>query len=88
MSSVDILRNKFSTNEESINMVKMINKLTGTVMYVEEDRKGEYVAAGHRLVNDSTSKAVPKPETKAPELKETVKKTIAKVKAKTTRKKG
>ena len=73
-------------------MIKMINKLTGTVMYVEEDRKGEYVAAGHRLVNDSTPKAAPKSETKAPELKETVKKTIAKVKAKTTakttRKKG
>lgn len=73
-------------------MIKMINKLTGTVMYVEEDRKDEYLAAGHKLVNISTSKAAPKSETKAPELKETVKKTIAKVKAKTTakttRKKG
>ena len=75
-------------------MIRMINKLTGTVMYVEESRKGEYLAAGHKLVNISTPKA-PRPQEETPEPKEPeskLKKTIAKVKAKTTakttRKKG
>ena len=29
-------------------MVKMINKITGTDMYVDESRVGEYIALGHR----------------------------------------
>ena len=31
-------------------MVKMINKTTGSVMYVAEGRVEEYKAAGHKLV--------------------------------------
>lgn len=30
-------------------MIKFISKLTGNVMYVAEDRKEEYLAAGHAL---------------------------------------
>lgn len=31
-------------------MVKFINKVTGSVMYVAEARKVEYIAEGHKLV--------------------------------------
>lgn len=31
-------------------MIKFINSLTGTEMLVADDRKEEYLAAGHRLV--------------------------------------
>lgn len=30
-------------------MLKFINHLTGTAMYVEDGRKEEYLAAGHKL---------------------------------------
>ena len=30
-------------------MVKLINWLTGTIMYVSEERLEEYLAAGHKL---------------------------------------
>lgn len=30
-------------------MVEFINQLTGTVMYVAEERAAEYAAAGHKL---------------------------------------
>ena len=29
-------------------MIKMINKITGTEMYISSDRLDEYVAAGHK----------------------------------------
>ena len=57
-------------------MIKFINSLTGTDMLVADDRKEEYLAAGHRLaVNDSdkTEKAetvIEKPK-KAPVKKST-----------------
>ena len=31
-------------------MVKMINRITGTEMYVADDRVSEYAAAGHKAV--------------------------------------
>ena len=31
-------------------MVKFINQLTGTAMYVAEERAAEYAAAGHKQV--------------------------------------
>lgn len=34
-------------------MIKFINKLTGTVMYVSEDRAQEYKEAGHTPASDS-----------------------------------
>ena len=30
-------------------MIKLINRLTGTVMWVADERKEEYLAAGHKL---------------------------------------
>lgn len=48
-------------------MVKFINKLTGSVMWVAEDRQEEYIAAGHKLA------AAPdkKPAQKKPAAKKT-----------------
>ena len=46
-------------------MVKFINRLTGTVMWVAEDRVEEYKAAGHKhAVAPQQPKPAPKPETK------------------------
>ena len=39
-------------------MVKFINALTGTEMLVADDRKEEYLAAGHRLAAGSPTKRV------------------------------
>ncbi len=49
-------------------MVKFINRLTGTEMWVADDRAEEYKAAGHKLAAESAEK--PK---KVP-VKKTVKK--------------
>lgn len=37
-------------------MVRMINKLTGSDMYVAEDRVKEYTAAGHKLAAAAAGK--------------------------------
>ena len=44
-------------------MVKFINKLTGSVMWVHETHVEEYKAAGHKLAAD-TPKESPKPVAK------------------------
>lgn len=36
-------------------MVKFINRLTGTAMWVMEDRVDEYKAAGHKLAASSNT---------------------------------
>lgn len=41
-------------------MVGFINKITGTHMWVAEERKAEYLAAGHKLV--ASAKAEPAEE--------------------------
>lgn len=66
-------------------MIKMINKLTGTEMLIEDDRLDEYKALGHLEAKSS----VPKKETEAPKESPAtkVKKTVAKV-TKTARKKA
>lgn len=33
-------------------MVKLLHKLTGTVMYVSDERKDEYLKAGHKLADE------------------------------------
>lgn len=43
-------------------MVKMINKLFGTEMYVHEDRVDEYLAAGHKLAAKPSSEPAEKPK--------------------------
>ena len=50
-------------------MIKLINKVTGTEMFVAEYRVEEYLAAGHKLA----AKAAPVP-TEEPKPKKTVKK--------------
>lgn len=64
-------------------MVKMINKVSGGIMYVHESRVEEYKAAGHKLAADSTpekpimNKPVSEEAKNEPE-EEPVKKTTAK----------
>lgn len=45
-------------------MVRMINALTGTTMYVPEDRQEEYLLAGHKLPEASEEKAAPEADRK------------------------
>lgn len=47
-SNADIWHDTISSSKGG-NMVKFINRFTGTVMWVAEDRVEEYKAAGHRL---------------------------------------
>lgn len=54
-------------------MIKFINAYTGTDMFVSEERKEEYLAAGHRLAAESSL-----PEVKAE--KASTKKTTSKKK--------
>lgn len=56
-------------------MIKFINALTGTEMLVADDRKEEYLAAGHKLAAGSVAKkAETVEETKAPTRKSATKK--------------
>ncbi len=64
-------------------MTKFINALTGTEMLVADDRKEEYLAAGHKLAVNPPAK---KTETVKEEPKEEPKKATPK-KSATSRKK-
>ena len=49
-------------------MIKLINNLTGTEMWVAEDRLNEYLAAGHKLAAapvEETTNDGPKPAKKS-----------------------
>ena len=49
-------------------MIKLINNLTGTEMWVAEDRLNEYLAAGHKLAAapvEEANKSEPKPVKKS-----------------------
>ena len=53
-------------------MIKFINALTGTEMFVADDRKEEYLAAGHKLAAVPLAKKVepvPQEPKKAPAKK-------------------
>lgn len=45
-------------------MITFINSLTGTEMLVADDRKEEYLAAGHRLAADNADMPEPVEEPK------------------------
>lgn len=47
-------------------MVKMINRLLGSTMWVAEERVDEYISAGHKLADTTpkTTKEKPKSRTK------------------------
>lgn len=71
-------------------MIKMINKITGTEMYVDDERLSEYIMAGHKRVDKIKlpDGAIPevKKEVKPSETAEKIKKTIAKTKGSTRKK--
>ena len=46
------------------NMVRFINKYTGTDMWVADDRVEEYKAAGHKLAASDAKPAEEKPKSK------------------------
>lgn len=54
-------------------MIKLLNRLTGTIMWVTEERLDDYLAAGHKLAAMSASPEVPAEPT-ITELAEPVKK--------------
>lgn len=39
-------------------MIEIVNRLTGTKMWVADERKEEYLAAGHRLAAESAKPTV------------------------------
>ena len=45
-------------------MIKLINKTTNTPMWVADERKDEYLAAGHKLAASDVEPAKPKKQTK------------------------
>lgn len=45
-------------------MVKLINKLTNTEMLVNENRKDEYLSAGHKLADTASKELTNKTATK------------------------
>lgn len=70
-------------------MVKMINAVTGTDMWVMEDRVVEYRSLGHKIAKESIVSVMtgePKAEPPIEKTNKTLKKAIEKTKA--TRKKA
>lgn len=51
-------------------MVRLINKTTNSIMWVADERKDEYLAAGHKLAVSSSAKK-PTEQEKVVEVKET-----------------
>lgn len=45
-------------------MIKMINRATGTEMWIAEERKEEYLAAGHKPAAEPAPTEEPKKRTK------------------------
>ena len=74
-----------------MSMVKMINRITGTEMWVEEDRVPEYKALGHRRTAPTLDylarKEEKREECKEPAAAVELKKAIKRVTSKTTTKK-
>mgnify|MGYP006874720202 CR=1 FL=1 len=66
-------------------MVKLINKTTGTPMWVADERKDEYIEAGHALASDTPGAKEPEEKPVEVKKKTTAKATTAK-KATTTKK--
>lgn len=66
-------------------MVKFINALTGTEMFVADDRKEEYLAAGHALAVKASVNAE-EPKTVKAEPKKNVSKAPVKKSASTRKK--
>ena len=41
--------------------IRMINALTGSLMYIEESKLYEYIAAGHKLAAKAEPESAPEP---------------------------
>lgn len=52
-------------------MTQFINKFTGGIMYVPDDRVDEYTAAGHKLAAVQKAPEEPKDEAEKPKTKRT-----------------
>lgn len=50
--------------------VRMTHMLTGSLMYVEQDRVPEYLRAGHKLAPEPTAPKKPAPKARAKKTKE------------------
>jgi hypothetical protein len=59
-------------------MVEFINALTGTLMQVPDDRKEEYLAAGHKLAAETPSETKEPAEAKTEKSVKTRTRTTAK----------
>ena len=46
-------------------MIKLVNKITGTEMWVADNRVEEYLAAGHKLAAEYVEKPAKKPVKKS-----------------------
>ena len=68
-------------------MIKFINSLTGTEMFVADDRKEEYLAAGHVLAVKPPVEAKKAETVKEEPKKEVIKKKAPAKKSAPTRKK-
>jgi len=55
-------------------MIKLINKHTNTPMWVADERKDEYLAAGHKLAAEPRAKEPAKVEDAVKEVKKASKK--------------
>ena len=67
-------------------MIKFINSLTGTEMFVADDRKEEYLAAGHKLAVKPPVVAKKAETVKEEPKKEVIKKAPVKRSASTKKK--
>ena len=59
-------------------MIRMINGLTGSTMWVAESRLDEYLGAGHKLASPPAKPAPAEPVKRPPTKKTTTKKSTTK----------
>lgn len=59
-------------------MIRMVNKITGGDMWVDESRLDEYLEAGHRLASPPVKPAPAEPVKRPPAKRKTTAKTTAK----------
>lgn len=55
-------------------MVKFINRITGTEMWVDESREQEYLDAGHKLATEAPAKEPEKKPAEQPPKKKVTRK--------------
>lgn len=63
-------------------MIRFVNSLTGSIMWVADERKEEYLQAGHKLAAEPCAKPAEVSDEVIPAKTATVKKTVRKSKKK------